>query len=289
MIISIVPQIENIDNLENNQQNKCHFCESKINLQPTIYKDTIINCCFLCHITVNFDKDYIYHCLLCHSELSQKNIISKTWEFYNKNGYVPLPQEIDEHAKIIKIPVHLFAQFNKKKSKFHNYKFFFTNKVQNMLLDETDDVFEKVPNIKKYDLLQYFKIDAYQIPDDEKNNINKQINKINTNNFEVMTEIQNNLLERYNNLEKNILFNKKLTDNILNDSEQEQEQEQDQEQEQETDFKNDSEHEIEVKEIKESKELKEKEKEKEADAEAEADTEAEETEEVEQVNKNLIG
>lgn len=199
MQISVSPQIENIQNIPNKQNNKCYFCDVKINLQPTYYNNEIISCCFLCHITNNFDKEYVYHAFLCHSKLSQLDIIKKTWAFYKKNGYVPLSKEIDKNAKIIRTPLYLYSQF-KNKNDFPDFKLFFTNKVQDMLLEETDDVFDTVANIKKYNVSDYIEQDEYTLLNEEKNSINKQTEILIKNNYSIMTEIEQNLKKRYDNL-----------------------------------------------------------------------------------------
>jgi hypothetical protein len=197
MQISVVQPIENIDNIPNKQKNKCFFCDSKVKLQPTYYNKEIISCCFLCHITNNFDKEYVYHVYLCNSELSQLDIIKKTWEFYKKNGYTPLSKNIDDQATIIRIPIYFFGQFTNK-NEFPNYKLFFTNKVQDMLIEEEDDIFETAQNIKKYNVMDYIEHQQeYQIPKKEKMLIDSQMEIISKNNFSIMTEIENTLKKRY--------------------------------------------------------------------------------------------
>jgi hypothetical protein len=196
MQLSVTPTFDS-DNTHYEERERCHFCKSKINIQPTFYNNKTISCCFLCHITINFQKEYTYHVVLCETKMSQLDIIKKTWESYNKKGYVPLPTKIDTEAKIIKIPVYLFAQFDNKQ--IENYGIFFTNKVQNMMINDTDDVFGTFENIEKYKVGNYFNIEEYEISDEEKNKINEEKNKLRKNNFAVMIEIENKLKNRYTN------------------------------------------------------------------------------------------
>jgi hypothetical protein len=195
MYITLTPQID-IDNAEKEQTNKCHFCESKINLQATYYDNKIINACFLCHIVVNYQKEYIYHCVLCSTELTQLEVIKKTWDFFDKKGYVPRPNELDPDAKLVKIPAYIFANFTNK-HKFSDYCLFFTNKVEDMLTDATDDVFGVSKKKVKIDILEYFDLQEYIISDIEKENANKEIEKIVEKNYEVMVEKENKLKKRF--------------------------------------------------------------------------------------------
>lgn len=198
MYLSITSNKDNIDEIPDEQKNCCYFCESKINLSKTLYNKKFISCCFLCHIIVNFEKSHIYHGVLCHTNLSQSEIIHKTWEFFFEKNYVPLPIEIDPNAKRVNISSYLFANFEKKSN--FSYGFFFTNKIHKMLideLDELDEIFSSNKKSKKYDLLDYFNIEKYEISEDEKEKINKELNKLMNKNYSIMLETENILKERY--------------------------------------------------------------------------------------------
>jgi hypothetical protein len=202
MQISLAQQID-IDNAEKNLKTKCFFCESKINLQATYYDNKIINACFLCHITVNYDKEYIYHCLLCNTQMSQIDIIKKTFQFYKKEGYIPYPNEIDPEAKILKIPIYFFANFTKEaKQKLNKFCLFFTNKTENMLIDEFMGVFEDDSKKKKIktDLLNYYDTPEYNPSEEENNIIEKEIDIIKNNNYKIVTEEENKIKVRFSQL-----------------------------------------------------------------------------------------
>jgi hypothetical protein len=195
MYVTLTPQID-IDNAEKEITKKCHFCESKINLQATYYDNKIISACFLCHIVVNYEKEYMYHSLLCNTKLTQLEIIKKTWGFFAKNNYIPKPNELDPDAKIIKLPPYIFANFADK-PKFSNYCIFFTNKVEDMLIDETDDVFGNNKKRVKTDILDYFNIQEYIMSDEEKKRVDIEITNIRNNNYDIIIQKEENLKKRY--------------------------------------------------------------------------------------------
>jgi hypothetical protein len=195
MYITLTPQID-IDNAQKEQSDDCYFCKSKINLQVAYYDNKIINTCFLCHLVVNYQKEYIYHCVLCNTELTQLEVIKKTWDFFDKKGYVPRPNEIDPNSKLVKIPVYIFANFTNK-HKFSDYCLFFTNKVENMLTDETDDVFGVSKKKIKIDILEYFDLPEYVMSDKEKERVDNEIISIRNNNYEIMVEKENKLKKRF--------------------------------------------------------------------------------------------
>jgi hypothetical protein len=200
MHLSLTPILNiDIDNAEKEITKKCYFCESKINLQATYYNNKIISACFLCHIVVNYSKEYIYYSVLCYTKLTQLEIIKKTWDFFVTKGYVPKPIEIDPNVKIVKIAkisTYIFANF-KNKQMFSDYCLFFTNKVENMLTDETDDVFGATKKKTKIDILEYFDIPEHIFTDKEKESIEKEISDIKNNNYEIMIQREENLKERY--------------------------------------------------------------------------------------------
>lgn len=195
MYITLTPEID-IDNTPEDFAKKCYFCESKINLQLTYHDDKIINSCPLCHIVVNYCKEYIYHSILCHTKLSQLEIIKKTWEFYNSKGYVPKPTEIDPNTKIIKIPTFIFANFRDKKY-FQNFCVFFTNKIENMLTDDIDDIFTPSKDKKIMDILDYFDIPEYIFTDEEREKKDGEINNVRNNNYDIMIQTEDNLKKKF--------------------------------------------------------------------------------------------
>jgi hypothetical protein len=197
MYLSQTPQNLNIDLLKNEKNNDCYFCKSKTNLNVTYLDDKIVNACYICHIIKNFDKEFSLNVILCNTELTQLEIIQKTRDFYNKNGYIPTPNEIDSKAKFIKIQPYIFSKF-KNRENFEKYQVFFTNNISNMLLDDSDDVFDIKPkkNDKK-NLSDYFTIQKYEFSEKELEELNKEYGEIAKNNSNFVSEYEINLKKRY--------------------------------------------------------------------------------------------
>jgi hypothetical protein len=196
MYITELPDID-IEGCQKKKSKECHYCQSQINLSDAIIDNnkTIISACFMCRAVVNYKKEYAFMGVLCHTELSQLEIIKATWKFVKTNGYVPLPTEIDPNAKLVSLSVLMFAKFEKKK-KFPYYCLFFTNNILNMITDEIDNIF----NSKDKNILNYFNIPKYNMTEDEKIRADKECLKIRQKNYEIMVPIENELLCRYQKL-----------------------------------------------------------------------------------------
>jgi hypothetical protein len=88
------------------------------------------NKCVFCNIVTHTKKTDIYNFIICRSDLSQNEIINKTYEFFNKNDKIPEPSDIDINAIIIKTNPYLFI----KNIVSNEYKIFFTNCIDRNLI-----------------------------------------------------------------------------------------------------------------------------------------------------------
>jgi hypothetical protein len=181
MPISLLP--ENTENYVEINNKKCKFCEEKNKFINTFYNNEIFNCCPLCNVTVNFNKSYTFYCVLCYSELSQIDIIKKTKKIYKETGLIPFPKELDNNVKYINIPVYLYAKFENKNS---NFKLFFTNKVIDIINDETDDVFDIPKTKEKRILCDYINIDRYLFDEQQKIMYDTEIMEIKKKNYNLL-------------------------------------------------------------------------------------------------------
>ena len=97
------------------------------------------NKCVFCNIVTHTKKSDIYNFIICRSDLSQNEIINKTYEFFNKNDKIPEPSDIDIHVTIIKTNPYLFIK-NMISNLFikniitSEYKIFFTNCIDRNLI-----------------------------------------------------------------------------------------------------------------------------------------------------------
>lgn len=193
MELSLIPT--DITNFIKKNNVKCLFCETKKNLLNTYYKQEIINCCPLCNIIINFNKTYTFYAVLCHSKMSQLDIIKTTKKLYEENNIIPLPKEIDANAKYIKLPLYLFAQFENKEY-LKNYRVFFTCKAGDIITEEIDDVFDDKPKKKiKRDICEYVG-EPYVFTEKEIKKINKELYKIKNNNFKLLLDKEEKFIEK---------------------------------------------------------------------------------------------
>ncbi len=86
--------------------------------------------CIFCNIVTDTKKSDIYNIIICRSDLSQNEIINKTYEFFMKNDKIPEPSDIDLNVKLIKINPYLFV----KNIISNKYKIFFTNCIDRNLI-----------------------------------------------------------------------------------------------------------------------------------------------------------
>lgn len=91
------------------------------------YKDLNNKLCVFCDICESNNKNYIFNILIGTSNLSQIEIIKRTYEYFNKYDKIPMPSEIDNNSQIFKINPYIFREFIKTNLILINYKIFFTN------------------------------------------------------------------------------------------------------------------------------------------------------------------
>ena len=86
-------------------------------------------CCKMCYIVNNINNN-INQILLCHSTLSQSEIVKKTVEFIKLFRRHPKIKEIDKNAKNINLSIieliFLLNNIDSKPPFFDNYKIFFS-------------------------------------------------------------------------------------------------------------------------------------------------------------------
>ena len=148
----------------------------------------------MCHCVINYQKDYIFYGFLGKTEMTQLEIIKATWKAYNKKGTIPLSREIDPEVQLVKIPIYLFSQFTHK-FQFPDYCLFFTSKIEDIIKDDFDNVFNPATG-KKVDFLKYLDVPLYELTEKEDNKIKEQIKRIKKQNFEMMVEKKNILDKR---------------------------------------------------------------------------------------------
>lgn len=192
-ITHLSPDID-FDKYPKENSKGCNFCESKNCPYVSLHNNKIIDTCFMCHCVINHQKDYVFYGFLGRTEMTQLEIIKATWKEFNKKGKIPLPQEIDPEVRLVKIPVYFFSQFTQK-PQFSDYCFFFTSKVEDMLRDEFDNVFNPATG-RKIDFLKYWDIPRYELTEEENNKIEEQMKRIKKQDFEMMIEKKNILDKR---------------------------------------------------------------------------------------------
>ena len=99
--------------------NTCTNCK----LKYSVLTDELYKLCEFCNIIKNNHKLNIFNFVICHTKLTQLEIIQKTYDYYINNDKIPTPNQIDINCKIIKVNPYLFRE-NIKSDK---YKIFFTN------------------------------------------------------------------------------------------------------------------------------------------------------------------
>jgi hypothetical protein len=111
---------------------KCPTCNFKCNNKYETYlydSKKIIMTCFFCHVVINFEKKYINCVVPVETNMSQKDIIYKTNEYYDENDTIIMPLELDEDMKKIKINIYKCLLDNK----FNEYSVIITNRIINHL------------------------------------------------------------------------------------------------------------------------------------------------------------
>lgn len=182
----------------------CELCDGRYQKIIKVVTSTgaEYNLCEICKAVWIYDKDDTYKVIMLTSSLDQKDIITNTVNFFNKNGCIPSPLDIDVDAKTINMSSQLLKyilfhndelceKFNKK-----NFKLFITPhfNMDNIIIR---NIFLKTSgnNLDYWETIS--KMDMYKIP----NKIKKQINKY-TQETRIIHEIESSRKR----------FNKKISD-----------------------------------------------------------------------------
>ncbi|ATZ80837.1 hypothetical protein BMW23_0791 [Bodo saltans virus] len=174
---------------------QCQYCDCTRNIE--IYDG--IQLCILCYISSSSSSSssnikYINTCIVGHSDYSQNNINKRTNEYYDKNGYIPFPHEIEEDFKIIDINSYFYLLFD---TKIKNLKIFFTGEVEKYMENEVEKEFRIS---KKKPLIIYYKYDRYILSNDENELITKNMNVVKMQNTMLMKDIHDSLTQKYSYL-----------------------------------------------------------------------------------------
>jgi len=93
---------------------KCSICDLD-------YKEIISDRCVFCNIINENNKSDVFNIVIGETELSQKEIINISYEFFKINNRIPYPNEIDPNVVILKTNPYTYRKENKQ------CKIFFTN------------------------------------------------------------------------------------------------------------------------------------------------------------------
>ncbi len=104
----------------------CNFCKNKFN-KNIYFKDNNYLCNICYHIN-NCDLNTGSFFELCHSKMSQKEIVCKTYNFISNNKRIPNITDIDNNAMDINLSIieliEVLRGNNVLPYFFNNYKFF---------------------------------------------------------------------------------------------------------------------------------------------------------------------
>lgn len=212
---------ENIDyDLYTFKLNKsCYYCLSQTNINFNTYicqEQICVKTCLFCNIITNYKKIHTGKVILCHSTLSQLEIIKKTQQYYKEFNTIPLLIDIDSKVQIISISSYIFAKLllTQDKSIFKNYVFFFTSDITQILNNNScmfgTNTKPKIKHINMY----YSNIPKYIIPQSEQNIIDNFIINI-TNDNNIIINANKKIINSYQNITTNIKTN--INNNINND------------------------------------------------------------------------
>lgn len=192
-ILCLNPDI-NQDSYDKNKTKRCYFCDSKQINYESYYENMILNTCFLCHMTINYQKDHLFYGFLAKSNLSQIEIIKKTWEHYNKTETIPFASDIDPNVKLVKLNPYVYSQI--KNNDIKNIKLFFTSRITEIIEDDYDAVFNPSKKLNK-NYEEYYNLPQYYFSEDMDDLIRNRISRL-----------KDNHKTLYNNKEQ---FEKKLS------------------------------------------------------------------------------
>ena len=189
------------------QENKCYLCNANtMKFVTTILQKTnnICKTCELCNFIVNFKKSYIGKFIFVYSKLNQEIINKKTMDYYKKYNKIPLPIEIDNKCKFIKISPFILSKifdiclFDDIQY-FKNYKIMFTGEMFRKNYQMKNVFVGGLIQQKKYDN-EYFDLELHDFTDIELKVINKYSDLINKMNNILSMNIQSSLNSKIKDL-----------------------------------------------------------------------------------------
>jgi len=87
------------------------------------YKELYDELCVFCNIVKENKKQNLFDIIIGFSNLTQLEIINKTYKYFIKMDRIPYPNEIDPAVITLRLNPYIYRQTNK------DYKIFFTNTI----------------------------------------------------------------------------------------------------------------------------------------------------------------
>lgn len=87
------------------------------------YKELYEELCVFCNIIKDNKKENVFDIIIGDSNLTQLEIINKTYDFFIKTDRIPYPNEIDPYVTTLRMNPYIYRQKNK------GCKIFFTNTI----------------------------------------------------------------------------------------------------------------------------------------------------------------
>jgi len=208
---------DNIVSITTSHSKVCELCDLSYQKINKIVTNTGLeyNMCELCKVTLTYDKDDTYKIIILKSSMSQKEIINSTVAFFNKDGYVPSPADIDADAKRIDISSQLIKYLLFSNDTFYtkftnkNFKIFVTPQI-NMSKFITINMFASKTASNSNYWHDVKKMNIYKIPAKIKKKIDKYIRE--TQNIKEIESSRERFNKKTDNLNSLICTMNELSD-----------------------------------------------------------------------------
>jgi len=153
--------------------------------------------CYICHIIINFKKEYIGQLILVQTELTQLKIVRKTNRLYHETGGIIMPLDLDKNMKMVDVNVYKYLIGD-----YHDpsYRVVMTDKILPFLMENTKNIFGG--SIEKAIKKEPYNITYFNIPKIE-------INLTDSNKKSELDDIYDNIMKKHEFMKK-IEFMKKL-------------------------------------------------------------------------------
>lgn len=110
-----------VQTIDVSKEKVCCFCEKTFLKIFTVNTgEDKYNACELCKSIILYDKKETYKIILLISNKSQKSIVLDTINYFNNNGCIPSPHNIDENVKGIDMSSQNLRQIMSSDSKIFN-------------------------------------------------------------------------------------------------------------------------------------------------------------------------